>query len=329
MDYYLSYSNENVISSIVEHDESYNSYVGIVNLGIENGKYKLGKYYVGRCFGFISDDVIISIGLGKGLSEFLNDVRKIRRNFYICEKFSKFLEKYPNFSKATSPYVDYHYGGSTIFFNPNECVVLSCDEAFVKLEIDRDDRNNFKKIENYAIEVMRVVDKVAEEVKKMSPIDFSSFNFTPQKNEPSIRLPHWASNVVKVGTKVLTSFLGTSIPDFDFDFDGNTIDSSSIDNIDIGTIDLGEINEEGFWDIEVHDSELSNTEYNIPFGARNDGSYTKTSQDVNIQCASGANKGSYDVYLHNGQKYIDFQNQWVKIQGKTRFHLNGNDYIIK
>ena len=54
---------------------------GIVNLGIENGKYKLGKYYVGRCFGFISDDVIISIGLGKGLSEFLNDVRKIRRNF--------------------------------------------------------------------------------------------------------------------------------------------------------------------------------------------------------------------------------------------------------
>lgn len=69
---------------------------------------------------------------------------------------------------------------------------------------------------------------------------------------------------------------------------------------------------------------------NISFGhAPNDGSYTRTSKDVSIQVAGGNDKGPYDVFLHHGQKYIDFQNQWINIEGKTRFFLNGNTYIIK
>ena len=76
--------------------------------------------------------------------------------------------------------------------------------------------------------------------------------------------------------------------------------------------------------------DFSNGQNYISFGhAPNDGSYMKTNQDVHVQVAGGNDKGSFDVYLHNGNKYIDFKDQWVKIQGKTRFHLLGNDYIIK
>ena|GEM_PF-2134714 len=63
--------------------------------------------------------------------------------------------------------------------------------------------------------------------------------------------------------------------------------------------------------------------------ARNDGTYSATSQTVSVYTESGHPKGSFTVYLHHGQKYIKFQNSWVCIQGKSRFSFNGNWYIIK
>lgn len=58
-------------------------------------------------------------------------------------------------------------------------------------------------------------------------------------------------------------------------------------------------------------------------------SYLKTSQSVTVVAEGGHSKGSFSVYLHNGKKYISFNNTWVCIQGKSRFSYNGCWYIIK
>jgi len=68
---------------------------------------------------------------------------------------------------------------------------------------------------------------------------------------------------------------------------------------------------------------------NVSFGhAPNDGTYSKTGRNVNLKCDTGTNKGVFDVFLHHGDKYIDFQNQWIKIEGKHSFFLNGNTYYF-
>lgn len=63
--------------------------------------------------------------------------------------------------------------------------------------------------------------------------------------------------------------------------------------------------------------------------APNDGSYMKTSYSVYVYTESGYAKGKYPVYLHKGKRYIDFNNTWIYIQGKTRFSYRGNWYVLK
>ncbi len=63
--------------------------------------------------------------------------------------------------------------------------------------------------------------------------------------------------------------------------------------------------------------------------SRNDGSYTRTSHSVTVICESGTNKGSFAVYLHRGQKYINFNGSWICIQGVSSFTYNGNRYYIR
>lgn len=60
-----------------------------------------------------------------------------------------------------------------------------------------------------------------------------------------------------------------------------------------------------------------------------DGHYTKTGKTVLVYTESGHRKGFYDIYLHDGKKYIKFNSTWICIQGKRRFGYNGNWYIIK
>lgn len=62
---------------------------------------------------------------------------------------------------------------------------------------------------------------------------------------------------------------------------------------------------------------------------RNDGTYSATSQSVSVYTENGHPKGSFTVYLYHGKKYINFQNTWICIQGKSRFGHNGNWYVIK
>lgn len=63
--------------------------------------------------------------------------------------------------------------------------------------------------------------------------------------------------------------------------------------------------------------------------APNDGTYTRTSSSVSVYTESGHPKGTFSVYLHNGKRYIDFNNTWICIQGKSRFGYCGNWYVIK
>lgn len=63
--------------------------------------------------------------------------------------------------------------------------------------------------------------------------------------------------------------------------------------------------------------------------APNDGSYTRTNKSVRVYTESGHDKGSFAVYLHQGRKFIDFNDTWVCIQGKARFAYKGNWYVIK
>jgi len=57
--------------------------------------------------------------------------------------------------------------------------------------------------------------------------------------------------------------------------------------------------------------------------------YMRTSKTVEIYTESGHHKGKYSVWLSKGDKYIMFNNEWICIEGKTRFFHNGNAYVIR
>lgn len=125
--------------------------------------------------------------------------------------------------------------------------------------------------------------------------------------------------------------------------DGNHVDVDSSDfwnQLDLQGIDLSqytadEIREaldyalahDGGVDMDF-DSDSQGHE--ITFGhAPNDGTYLHTSDTVNVQCVGGPNKGDFDVYLHDGHKYIDFHDHWIKVSKFGYFSYNGNRYYVK
>ena len=57
--------------------------------------------------------------------------------------------------------------------------------------------------------------------------------------------------------------------------------------------------------------------------------YMRTGRTVDIYTESGHHKGTYSVWLSKGDKYIKFNNEWIRIEGKSRFSHNGNAYVIK
>ncbi len=57
--------------------------------------------------------------------------------------------------------------------------------------------------------------------------------------------------------------------------------------------------------------------------------YLRTGKTVEIYTESGHHKGTYSVWLNNGDRYIKFNNEWIRIEGKSRFFYRGNAYVIK
>lgn len=125
--------------------------------------------------------------------------------------------------------------------------------------------------------------------------------------------------------------------------DGNHVDVDSsdfLDQLDLQGIDLSQytadeirqaldyaLAHDGGVDMDF-DSDSQGHE--ITFGhAPNDGTYLHTSDTVNVQCVGGLNKGDFDVYLHNGHKYIDFHNEWIRVSKYGYFSYGGNNYYVK
>lgn len=130
----------------------------------------------------------------------------------------------------------------------------------------------------------------------------------------------WVDIAIACFVGAITAYAISEISDIDVPVDVSDIDTGDF-GVDFDTDASAE------YDDSYSDSSDS---YNVSFGhAPNDGTYTKSNLDVNIQVAGGGDKGSYDVYFHQGQKYIDFHDHWIKIQGRDRFTFNGNTYIIK
>lgn len=73
----------------------------------------------------------------------------------------------------------------------------------------------------------------------------------------------------------------------------------------------------------------SSADYSMTSESTYDGHYMRTNYSVTIYTEGGHCKGTYAIYLHNGDRYIRFQNCWICIQGKQRFHFSGNWYVIK
>lgn len=131
--------------------------------------------------------------------------------------------------------------------------------------------------------------------------------------------------------------------------DGNHVDMDSSDfwdQLDLQGIDLSqytadEIREaldyalahDGGLDFDSDfdtDIDSDHQGHEITFGhAPNDGTYLHTSDTVNVQCCGGPNKGDFDVFMHKGQKYIDFHNTWIHITKNGYFTYGGNQYYVK
>lgn len=82
-------------------------------------------------------------------------------------------------------------------------------------------------------------------------------------------------------------------------------------------------------DVFAYEYETSSICCETIMPAPNDGTYTRTQNSVTAYTESGHCKGTFVVYLHKGKKYINFNNTWICIQGKSRFAYNGNWYVIK
>lgn len=65
----------------------------------------------------------------------------------------------------------------------------------------------------------------------------------------------------------------------------------------------------------------------LPSGPSFSATYTGTNHTVHVKCTTGADKGYFKVYLHNGDMYIQFSNSWIKL-GNGRFSYNGNSYVF-
>ena len=314
MDYCLSISDYYRSPSEVKLDDDGQAYKRTIPLGTYNGKYRSGTYEVFRSNGWFTDDYYIRVGLGEKLAKFLSDIGYLRK-FGVSSTFGDYLEKFPTVKKATSPF-DTGFGPCPIFYTPNNHVNVYSEYIELKIDLDKEFRGKHEIIDKYAIEALRIMERIIDEVVQMTPLDFSRFSFRPSQRGSSFHMPQWAGGITKIGLKAFANYLGASLPDFDLSGGGDSSFDFSIGDSD--------------FDFTDSDFNFDSDFDSITFGhAPNDGSYTDSGKDVNIQVAGGNNKGSYDVYYHHGDKYIDFQNQWVKIQGKTRFHLNGNDYVIK
>lgn len=326
MDYYLSFSNNYVAYKEIKLDEEgYNVFQRTIYLGTQRGQYKMGTYRISRGDGWFTDDYTIQVGFGEKLSKFIRDIGYLRK-FYYSSSFEDFLKKYPTVEKATSPH-DTGFGPGPIFFNSNENVNVYDEYVQFDFELDKEYRNSHEKADKYALEVMRIMEKIVEEVVRMTPLDFSRFSFSPSKSSSSFRIPRWAGGITKIGLKAFANYLGANLPDFDFSSGGDS-DFDFSGGGDSG-FDFSDGNSDFDFDPDFGDGYDVNFlgKDTLPSGANSDGyipdgsiSLTRTITDK-IDTFKHYIKDEHDYVLYNGKYY--------RVDGYGTVTINGIKYDKK
>lgn len=293
------------------------------------------NYYVKRNTGLskmLSDETSLFIFLNEKVS---NLIRIINSNLFELDDMFNVIKQYKylldcsalsgvaslkidNYESVRDLSQDYSFGEHSFFWGGTNI------EGRIAIKI-----NYFEfASENRILKDLKTLIKYADNVTKDAlqiKIDFSKLKRRETEDGLIESLPPYLQKMVMYGgvflLKAAVRSIGADI-DANVDIDVDIPDLPDVDGIDINSNSVD-------FEFDNDNSEMCDFSA-VPFGhAPNDGSYTKTNQDVTIQVAGGNDKGSYHVFSHKGEKYIDFKEQWVNIQGKTRFHLLGNDYIIK
>lgn len=280
------------------------------NLTWEQG----GKLY--ECFVYQTEGAFVIntnnrfyFKISKKVCTFLSDLKKLFSNF-TSESCENELRNFPYVWKFTKSRIFDDFDWS-----------IGKDYLAIQNNVGRDSFKSGKGLQiakDFAIEIDKLFLELEHfkfninKLEKQQPL----FNFD------DVTVPKWVQTAAFVGGVILIKIAVKSIgQDINIDIPGS--DDSDIDLDFDSSSDSGD---SGFGLNADSDTDYSN----VSFGhAPNDGTYTKSNIDVNIQVAGGGDKGSYDVYFHHGDKYIDFHDHWIKIQGKDRFFFNGNTYIIK
>ena len=174
------------------------------------------------------------------------------------------------------------------------------------------------------------------------------------KKETRIMHP-WVADILKAsvraGVSILGGMIGAQIAmDFDIgdgiDFDSCNLNISGTDfDFDIDTDtdtgdyepllgdnnldeDVSQLDSEYSVDTD-EDNTVQASSNNVAFmGAQNDGTYSQTGQTVDIRSDGGKMYNDVKVYTHNGQKYIDFKDHFIKLPASGFFYYLANGYKI-
>lgn len=317
MDYCLSISDYYRSPSEIKLDDDGQAYKRTIPLGTCNGKYRSGTYEVFRSNGWFTDDYYIRVGFGEKLAKFLSEIEYLRK-FAVSSTFGDYLEKFPTIEKATCPY-DTGFGPCPIFYTPNDHVNVYSEYIELKIDLDKELRGKHEIIDKYAIEALRIMERIVDEVVQMTPLDFSRFSFRPYQRGSSFHMPQWAGGITKIGLKAFANYLGASLPDFDFSGGGDSSFDFSGGDSD--------------FDFSGNDDDFNfdsdNVFSNITFGhAPNDGTYTDSGHTVTVRSDSGVKYTDIHVFYHHGQKWLDFKNHWVQPSSSGFFSLNGVSYKV-
>lgn len=291
---------------------------------------------------------IIKYSLAQFVYMFINNFEmNIILDKKICEALSKLkdLSYYYTADSLDEAFKNYPY---TLQIIKNETSFGFTDVRFSGCGLEKKGMFPTKSyfFDNYetkwAIELRNIADSLMKEVIYLK-IDFDKL----KKKESILKntnVPKWLIKAAAIGGVVLIKLAVKSIANSDTDIDIPDFDGDAdITSIDI---DSGEICNiyDGYFDADFDADFDANPDGNLDCNSISNsisflGSSTPsfdTGNDVHVMCETGLDKGYFDVFSKDGNKYIKFGigsssdwSNWVLIQGKRSFVWKGVKYYIK
>ena len=179
-------------------------------------------------------------------------------------------------------------------------------------------------------ELSLFIDKLLIELQNVR-IDTSILEKKPESTQTNldVQLPPWLKRTIMYGGVFALKFAARSIgqnidvqiPDFDIDVDVD-IDIESDVDFDIDATDTSSMESSV---LDNNDSTSSNIVFQK---APNDGTYTDSGNIVTVRSDSGVKYNDIHVFYHNGQKWLDFKNHWIKPSASGFFSYKGVGYKV-